>query len=129
MRRAMVGMLLLLTALPAAGGVRACNSALVTGGICNSASDGLLFFSMSTVDPDGAGPRVSQATQVQEGCALMYQYQATVNGAPNTETKSQFCERMIRQVLFRAFQDFYYRATADAARDAALALTPADAVP
>ncbi len=131
MKSAVVGLLALLSlaAVPASAGVRNCTSALVTGGICNAASDGLLFFSMSTVDPDGAGPRVAPATQVQEGCALMYQYQATINGSPNSETRAQFCERALRQILFKAFQDFYYRAQADAVGAAAFALTPSDTVP
>lgn len=110
-------------------GIRNCNASLVTGGICNSSTDGLLFFSLSTTDPDGAGPRVSQAIQVQEGCALLYQYQSTINGVSNPETKAAFCERTIRVLLFKAFQDLYYRIVADTARDTALTLTPSDVVP
>ena len=109
-------------------GIRSCSSVLVTGGICTTASDGLLYFSLSTSDPDGAGPRVSVSTQVQEGCAVYFQYQPLINGLANPESKAVFCERQLR-VLFKTFGDFYYRKIADNARDATLALTPSDIVP
>jgi len=110
-------------------GVRNCTSALVTAGLCTSATDVLLTFSLPTTDPDGAGPRVSITIQVQEGCALWYGYQATINGSPNPESKALFCDRMIRTDVLKRFADIYYNSLAEALKQTQLTATPTDTIP
>jgi len=110
-------------------GVRNCTSALVTAGLCTSATDVLLSYSLPTVDPDGAGPRVSVTTQVQEGCALWYGYQATINGSPNPESKALFCDRMIRMDVLKRFADIYYNSLAETLKQTQLTATPTDTIP
>lgn len=119
----------MLNASAALAGVRNCTPALVTAGLCTSTSDVLLSYSLPTTDPDGAGPRVSVATQVQEGCALWYGYQATINGSSNPESKSAFCDRMLRTDVLKRFADLYYNSLAEAVKQNQLTATPTDTIP
>jgi len=121
--------MLMTLASPAVAAVRPCTSALVTAGLCNSTSDVLVSYSLSTVDPDGAGPRVAMATQFSEGCAITFDYQAIINGVANPETKSAFCDRVMKSVLFKSFADRYYNALAEATKQQTIVATPADIVP
>jgi hypothetical protein len=113
----------------AQAGTRSCSAALVTAGICVNASDVLVFYSLSTTDPDGAGPRVSVATQVVEGCAIHYGYQVTIGGIANPEAKTAFCDRMLKTDYFPKLGQLYYGSLADAVRRATINATPADPVP
>jgi len=120
---------LLALASPAAASVRACTTALVTAGLCNSTSDVLVSYSLPTTDPDGAGPRVSIRDQIVEGCALTFGYSALVNGSANPETKAAYCDRVIRTVLFSAWASKYYDSLAETAKQTTLTGTQPDIVP
>ena len=130
MRRIAAALITLLAlAAPAAASVRACTSALVTAGLCNSTSDVLVSYSLPTTDPDGAGPRVAIRDQIVEGCAIVYGYSALINGSPNPESKAAYCDRIIRTELFRSWAAAYYNSLAETAKQTTLTGTQPDIVP
>jgi hypothetical protein len=43
----------------------------------------------------------NQVSRVNDAIAALYNYQATINGSPNPETKAQFSRRMIIENLKR----------------------------
>lgn len=76
---------------------RNCNATLASvtcNNVCSNSGDALLFYSIPTTDPDGAGPLLSVSTRLIEAISWSYNYQA------GAETKAQFAERMIRQRIF-----------------------------
>lgn len=97
--------LLLLAALadPAAAGTRLCNANLASatcGNVCDASGDGLLYYSLSRTDPDGAGPRVSLSDKVGGALCDLFNYQATLaDGAPNPESCPQFADRMLAAAI------------------------------
>lgn len=43
----------------------------------------------------------NQVTRVNDAIAALFNYQATINGSPNPETKAQFARRMVIENLKR----------------------------
>jgi hypothetical protein len=116
--RKLLALCLLLLAAPASGSVRNCTAALVTAGICASATDVLLAYSISTTDPDGAGVKLAPSVALVEGIAFQFNYQATVGGVANPESKSQFADRMMRSEVLPNYYRLWIRRLADLDRQA-----------
>lgn len=128
---------------PVAAGNRNCTAAFVTSGICTVATDRLLYYSISTVDPDNGGPRLALASELVEGIAIAHSYQATVictpalvtagtcsqvqldagASVPNPETKANFADRIIRRNL-AGYVRLYREAREEADKRARLAADP-----
>lgn len=64
-------------------------------------------------------------SRIVDAFASQHNYQATINGSPNPETKSQFARRIVREYIVRTVQAQEAEAAIQAARDAvtSIALT------
>jgi len=60
-------------------GTRPCTTALVTAGICRATSDVVYTLSISTTDPDGAGPLPTPSALIQDAFTSVLNYMTPVN--------------------------------------------------
>lgn len=83
--------------------IRLCNNNLASatcGNVCDSNGDGLIYFSLSRDDPDGAGPRLSLSDKVSTAMCGQFKYQATLpDGTPNPQTCAQFADEQIARLI------------------------------
>lgn len=92
MKKLALAFSLLLLPAVAQANVRNCNAALVTAGICANATDQLVYYSLSTTDPDGAGPQRSLAVRLLDSICLVENYQSATDG-----TKAEFADRVLKE--------------------------------
>lgn len=121
---------------PTFAGTKACNGTLVTQGVCPTTGYSVLFYAVSTADPDGAGPRPTDVQLVLDAFAATYGYSATTTctqqmvnqgtcssgqlGTVVAESKAQFADRKLREHILGVVAR-YQAATAIAAAEAAAA--------
>lgn len=127
----LIALLLAIVAAPAFAGARLCNATLASAtcsNVCNAAGDGLLYFSISRTDPDGAGPLVSLSDELSAALCATFNYQTTVaGGGANPESCASFAERMIRD-RFREWLANYRERQEEVKKQAAIAANPAPAI-
>lgn len=58
----------------------------------------------------------THAARVNDAIAAHYGYQATIDGSPNPETKTQFVRRMVIQMIKEKVRDYEASVAAESAR-------------
>ena len=107
--RLIFAVLLFALAAPAAAGVMSCTSQMTTAGLCRDDANRLLFFDMT----------VSDMIKVRDGICTSYNYQATIDGAPNPESCGEFAQRRIKKFLVDMYRNGVAKQAAqDALEDA-----------
>lgn len=76
MRVLIASLVLVLFAVPAFAGTRACNAAMVTAGICRATSDVAVCVAVSTIDPDTTGPLLAPSVLVLDAFTTLGNYQS-----------------------------------------------------
>jgi hypothetical protein len=78
----LLAFLLLLVASPALAGTKACTAAMVTAGICRTTADVAVCVSVSTVDPDTAGPLLAPSALVLDAFTSLENWQTPAPCSP-----------------------------------------------
>lgn len=128
-----------LMATPALAGTKACNATLVAQGVCPSTAYQVLFYAVSTADPDGAGPRPTDVNLILDAFTATFGWTGTtvctqqlVNqgvciagqlGTVVPITKAAFTDAFVR-AHFVAVVRRYLESQAVAAAQAATAAEP-----
>ena len=135
-------LIVLLAAAPLSAGTRLCNATLVSQNVCRVNSDALYSLSISTTDPDGAGPKQAPSVLLQDAFAALYGWSANMTctpemvtaticnsgqlGTPVAITKAQFADMLVRRYIMNELKRYREQQEHAVAQETVNTETPPD---